>query len=48
MMQHVRKEDTLERTIQVLKLRGVRHDDQIYPMKLDENGLRVLHPKLTM
>jgi len=48
MMQHVRKEDTMERTIQVLKLRGVRHDDQIYPMKLDENGLRVLHPKLTM
>ena len=47
MMQHVRKEDTMERTIQVLKLRGVRHDDQIYPMKLDENGLRVLHPKLT-
>jgi len=47
MMQHVRKEDTMERTIQVLKLRGVRHDDQIYPLKLDENGLRVLHPKLT-
>jgi circadian clock protein KaiC len=47
MMHHVRKEDTMERTIQVLKLRGVRHDDQIYPMKLDENGLRVLHPKLT-
>ncbi len=48
MMQHVRKEDTMERTIQVLKLRGVRHDDQIYPLKLDENGLQVLHPKLTM
>jgi circadian clock protein KaiC len=47
MMQHVRKEDTMERTIQVLKLRGVRHDDQIFPMKLDESGLRVLHPKLT-
>lgn len=47
MMHHIRKEDTMERTIQVLKLRGVRHDDQIYPMKLDENGLRVLHPKLT-
>ncbi len=47
MMEHIRKEDTMERTIQVLKLRGVRHDDQIYPMKLDENGLRVLHPKLT-
>jgi len=48
MMHHVRKEDTMERTIQVLKLRGVRHDDQIYPLKLAENGLSVLHPKLTM
>ena len=47
MMDHVRKEDTMDRTIQVLKLRGVRHDDQIFPIKLENDGLRVLHPKLT-
>jgi len=47
LMQHVRKEDTMERTIQVLKLRGVQHDEQIYPIKLESDGLRVLHPKLT-
>ncbi|KAG2473769.1 MAG: Recombinase RecA [Nitrosopumilales archaeon] len=47
LMQHVRKEDTMERTIQVLKLRGVRHDEQIYPIKLESNGLKVLHPRLT-
>ncbi len=47
MMNHVRKEDTMDRTIQVLKLRGVPHDDQICPIKLESDGLRVLHPKLT-
>jgi circadian clock protein KaiC len=46
-MNHIRKEDTMDRTIQVLKLRGVRHDDQIFPIKLENEGLKVLHPKLT-
>ena len=36
----------MERTIQVLKLRGVQHDEQIYPIKLESDVLRVLHPKL--
>ena len=47
MMNHVRKQDTMERSIQVLKLRGVDHEDQIYPTKLESDGLRILHPKLT-
>ncbi len=47
MMNHVRKQDTMERSIQVLKLRGVDHEDQIYPIKLESDGLRILHPKLT-
>ena len=46
-LNYVRREDTMERTIQVLKMRGVRHSEQIHPIKLGDAGLQLLHPRLT-
>jgi KaiC/GvpD/RAD55 family RecA-like ATPase len=43
---HVRKEDTMERALQVVKLRGMRHSEQIFPIKIGEMGMQVLHPRL--
>jgi len=45
-LRYVRKEDTMERTIQVIKMRGVRHSEQIFPIKLTESGLQIMHPRL--
>ncbi len=47
LLHHVRKEDTMERSIQVIKMRGIRHSEQIFPIKISENGLQVLHPRLS-
>lgn len=44
---HVRREDTMERSLQVLKMRGVRHKEQIYPIKFTEDGLQILHPRVS-
>jgi circadian clock protein KaiC len=46
LLHHVRKEDTMERAIQVVKMRGVRHREQIFPIKLTESGLQIMHPRL--
>lgn len=46
-LRHTRKQDTMERSIQVTKLRGVRHSDHIHPINLGEEGLQVMHPRLT-
>lgn len=46
-LNYIRREDTMERTIQVLKMRGVRHSEQIHPIKLGDTGLQLLHPRLT-
>jgi KaiC/GvpD/RAD55 family RecA-like ATPase len=46
-IRHTRKEDTMERTIQVTKMRGIRHSQQIHPLIIDENGLHLQHPRLT-
>jgi KaiC/GvpD/RAD55 family RecA-like ATPase len=46
-LRHTRKEDTMERTIQVTKMRGIRHSQQIHPIIIDENGLHIQHPRLT-
>lgn len=43
---HTRKEDTMERTIQVTKMRGIKHSEQIHPIELDSDGLHLLHPRL--
>ncbi|WP_299293901.1 ATPase domain-containing protein [Nitrosopumilus sp.] len=45
-LRHTRKEDTMERTIQIAKMRGVKHSEQIHPLEFDSNGMKLLHPKL--
>ncbi|MBI1829166.1 MAG: recombinase RecA [Thaumarchaeota archaeon] len=47
LLHHIRKADSMERSIQIIKMRGVRHNEQIFPIKLSESGLQVLHPRLT-
>ena len=45
-LRHTRKEDTMERTIQVTKMRGIKHSEQIHLIELDSDGLHLLHPRL--
>ena len=45
-LRHTRNQETMERSIQVTKLRGIKHSEQIHPIELDENGLTVMHPRL--
>ena len=45
-LRHTRKEDAMERTIQVSKMRGVKHSEQIHLIELESDGLRLLHPRL--
>lgn len=45
-LHHTRKEDTMERTIQVTKMCGIKHSEQIHLIELDSNGLHLLHPRL--
>lgn len=43
---HLRKEDTMERTIQIIKMRGINHSQQIYPVMIDKDGMYVKHPRI--
>ena len=45
-LDHIQRENTMERTIQVIKMRGVRHSEQTYPIKLGDTGLQIPHPRL--
>jgi circadian clock protein KaiC len=45
-LRHTRIEDTMERTIQVTKMRGIKHSEQIHPIDLNSDGLHLLHPRL--
>ena len=45
-LRHSRHHDTMERTIQVTKLRGIAHSEQIHPIELGEDGIKVMHPRL--
>jgi circadian clock protein KaiC len=45
-LRHTRKEETMERTIHVTKMRGVKHSEQIHLIELDSDGLHLLHPRL--
>ncbi len=47
LLHHLQRENTMERTLQVLKMRGVRHSEQIYSIKLSDTGLQIVHPRLT-
>ena len=45
-LNHIQKTNIMERSIQVIKMRGTRHSEQIYPIRFNENGYQVLHPRL--
>jgi len=45
-LRHTRKEDSMERTIQVTKMRGIKHSEQIHLIEIDSNGLHLQHPRL--
>ena len=45
-LRHSRIDDTMERTIQVSKMRGIHHSEQIHPIILNEDGINVQHPRL--
>jgi len=45
-LRHTRKEDSMERTIQITKMRGIKHSEQIHLIELDSDGLHLLHPRL--
>ena len=47
LIHHGRKGDAMERSIQVVKLRGIKHSEIIFPMKLNEFGLQILHPRVS-
>jgi len=45
-LRHTRKEDSMERTIQVTKMRGIKHSEQIHLIEIDSDGLHLQHPRL--
>ena len=46
-LHYTRVEDTMERTIQITKMRGIKHSEQIHPMELNSDGLHLRHPRLS-
>ena len=38
--------DTIERTIQILKLRGADHSNKTHPIKINSDGISISHPRL--
>ena len=46
-LRYTRKEDTMERTIQVTKMRGIKHSEQIHPLVINGDGMHIQHPRLT-
>ena len=46
LLHYTRKGDTMERAIQVIKMRGIRHSEQIFPVRLTETGFSVLQPRV--
>ncbi len=46
LLNHIQKTNTMERSIQVIKMRGTRHSEQTFPIRFNENGYQVLHPRL--
>lgn len=45
-LHYTRKGDTMERAVQVIKMRGTRHGEEIYPARITENGFTVLQPRM--
>ena len=48
LLHYTRKGDTMERAIQVIKMRGTRHGEEIYPAKITETGFTVLQPRMIL
>jgi KaiC/GvpD/RAD55 family RecA-like ATPase len=46
-LHHIRVGDSMERTIQVTKMRGIKHSEQIHPMELGTDGILLRHPRLS-
>ena len=46
LLRHVQKEYSMERTIQVIKMRGSHHSEQIFPIKLNEGGMQIMYPQM--
>lgn len=46
-LHYTRVADTMERTIQIRKMRGIKHSEQIHPMELNSDGLNLRHPRLS-
>jgi circadian clock protein KaiC len=45
-LHYTRKGDTMERAVQVIKMRGTRHGEEIYPARITETGFTVLQPRM--
>ena len=46
-LHYTRVADTMERTIQIRKMRGIKHSEQIHLMELNSDGLNLRHPRLS-
>ena len=44
---YTRVADTMERAIQITKMRGIKHSEQIHPLELNSDGLNLRHPRLS-
>ncbi|MDX1596495.1 MAG: ATPase domain-containing protein [Nitrosopumilaceae archaeon] len=47
LLNYDQKINSMERTIQVLKMRGIKHSEQAYPIRFTENGYQVIHPRVS-
>ena len=46
LLHYIRKGDSMERSIQVLKMRGTKHGEQIYPARVTDSGFMVLQLRI--
>lgn len=47
LLNYAQKSNTMERSIQVLKMRGTKHSEQAHPIKFTESGYQVIHPRVS-
>lgn len=47
LLNHTRKENTMARSIQVIKMRGIKHSENVHLIKFKERGYEVIHPRIT-
>ncbi len=46
LLQNKEKHDLFERTIRILKLRGAKHSERVHLIKINYDGISVVHPRL--